>query len=104
MKRLFYLFPALLLTCLNPLQAQENNRWHLAGDGGIVWTIDSRIPHNDHIEMSGKQLSVILRYGIDDKQSFIRNLVLVNGMSIDDEQVDSIALKVKGIELVYIKL
>jgi len=122
MKRLFYLIPVLLLTCLNPIQAQENNRWHLAGDGGIVWTIDARIPHNDHIEMSGKQLSVVLRYGIDDKQSFtlnrsivwpmlrfkpnktrshlnkrfaldIRNLVLVNGMSLDDEQVDSIALK-----------
>jgi hypothetical protein len=41
---------------------QETPRWTLADNGSIVWEIDNRIPHNDHIEMSGKQLSVVLRY------------------------------------------
>jgi len=122
MKQFIYITTALFLICLHPVQAQENTRWQLAADGGIVWTIDSRIPHDDHIEMSGKQLSVVLRYGVDSKQSFslnrsivwpmlrfepnktrshlnkwfavdIRDWVLVNSMSLDEEQVDSVILK-----------
>ena len=50
--------------------AQETPRWTLADDGGIVWQADDRIPHNDHIEMSGKQLSVVLRYGVDNNGAF----------------------------------
>lgn len=37
--------------------------WHLNNQGGITWTFDNRY-HNDHIEMSGKRMSVVLRYGI----------------------------------------
>ncbi|MDD9271535.1 hypothetical protein ACFPES_31330 [Paenibacillus sp. GCM10023248] len=37
-------------------------------DGGIVWDIsqDKRLPHYDHIEMSGFQVSVIVSYGVGD--------------------------------------
>ena len=53
------------------IKAQETNRWELDNDGGIVWQVKSdRIPHNDHIEMSGKQLSVVLRYGVDSNGAF----------------------------------
>jgi hypothetical protein len=122
MKHFIFIFTTCFLIGKNPVQAQESNRWQLADDGGIVWTIDSRIPHNDHIEMSGKQLSVVLRYGVDSKQSFIlnrsivwpmlrfqpnktrshlnkrfaldfRDLVLVNSTSLEDEQVDRIILR-----------
>lgn len=52
------------------INAQEMPRWTLAENGGIVWQINDRIPHNDHIEMSGKQLSVVLRYGVDTNGTF----------------------------------
>ena len=32
---------------------QEENRWEINTSGGITWNIDSRLPHYDHIEMSG---------------------------------------------------
>jgi hypothetical protein len=37
------------------------NRWHINQEGSITWNIDSRLPHYDHIEMSGEQISVVLR-------------------------------------------
>lgn len=42
---------------------QKKDYWHLNNQGGITWTYDSR-EHMDHIEMSGRQMSVVLRYGI----------------------------------------
>ncbi|MBP1964540.1 hypothetical protein [Paenibacillus aceris] len=41
-------------------------RWTLQADG-IVWDItqDRAIPHEDHLEMSGKKVSVIVRYGVN---------------------------------------
>jgi hypothetical protein len=52
-------------------QAQDSpNRWTISGDGSISWRIDNRLPHEDHIEMSGEKLSVILRYGVNADGSF----------------------------------
>ena len=59
-----------LLTCISA-KSQEIPRWELAENGGITWTINDRIPHNDHIEMSGKQLSVVLRYGVNNNGAFV---------------------------------
>lgn len=110
-----------LLICLG-LKAQEVNRWELKDTGGIVWNIDSRIPHNDHIEMSGLQHSVVLRYGVDAQQAFHLNrsivwpmlrfepnktrshlnkrfavdvcdLIIVNNSSLHGEKVDRISLE-----------
>ena len=58
-----------LLISLN-IKSQEITRWTLADNGGIAWQANDRIPHNDHIEMSGKQLSVVLRYGVNDDGAF----------------------------------
>jgi len=49
---------------------QEENRWVINSSGGITWNIDSRLPHYDHIEMSGEQISVVLRYGVDQEGAF----------------------------------
>lgn len=60
------------------MKAQEISRWTLAADGGgIVWQTNDRIPHNDHIEMSGKQLSVVLRYGVDSDGAFVLSRSIV---------------------------
>ena len=50
---------------------QEENRWKIDKSGSISWNIDSRLPHYDHIEMSGEQISVVLRYGVDQEGGFV---------------------------------
>jgi hypothetical protein len=40
-------------------------RWKMATDGGITWNVQQGNSHQDHIEMSGRQLSAIIRYGND---------------------------------------
>ena len=37
--------------------AQPKDRWIIQDDGAIRWNINDNIPHDDHLEMSGKQLS-----------------------------------------------
>jgi len=37
---------------------QQVDRWRIQPDGSIEWQIDSRIPHSDHIEMSGQKVSL----------------------------------------------
>ena len=57
--------------------ANETSRWQMQPDGSIEWTADKQLPHSDHIEMSGKQVSVVLRYGVDQKGAFILNKSMV---------------------------
>ena len=45
-------------------------RWQIAEDGSINWLVDGRIPHYDHIEMSGEKVSAVLRYGVNSDGSF----------------------------------
>ena len=42
------------------------DRWQLDNAGGITWKVatDTRLPHDDHIEMSGRRISIIVHYGI----------------------------------------
>ncbi|GAB6007602.1 glucosidase family protein [Dysgonomonas reticulitermitis] len=65
-----------LITGFCAVHAQQD-RWRLADSGGIEWIIDNRLPHNDHLEMSGQQLSVVLRYGVDANGAFHINRSLV---------------------------
>lgn len=105
--------------------AQEASRWQINPDNSIQWNIDTHIPHEDHIEMSGKTVSTVLRYGINSQGAFMINKsliwpllrtipnntnaslmrrydwnpldgVTVNGRSLQrNEKVESIALKGK---------
>ncbi|HEY3385291.1 MAG TPA: hypothetical protein VGK46_02205 [Saprospiraceae bacterium] len=50
--------------------AQEYRRWQINPDGSITWHIKNDIPHNDHIEMSGKRISCVLRYSVEEDGSF----------------------------------
>ena len=45
-------------------------RWQITEDGSINWLVDGRIPHYDHIEMSGEKVSAVLRYGVNTDGSF----------------------------------
>lgn len=56
------ILPVLLLVGIS-LFAQQKY-WHLKNDGSIQWTVQPGQIHTDHIEMSGKQISAIVRYGL----------------------------------------
>jgi hypothetical protein len=45
-------------------------RWQIAEDGGITWNIVNKETHQDFIEMSGEQVSVILKYGVNETGIF----------------------------------
>ena len=91
-------------------------------DQGITWVIDrNNLPHEDHIEMSGKKVSCVLRWGVDtnghyiDEKSLvfpclrtipnnthgslafrigtaIPSLINVNGRTLFNEKVDSVTI------------
>ena len=44
------------------LYAQQAHRWSLENEGHISWNPTQTDNHHDHIEMSGKSVSVVLRY------------------------------------------
>ena len=121
------LFLSILMVCICIPDSWANeqaaeNRWAINPNGGITWSIDARIPHSDHIEMSGEQISTVLRYGVDAtgafvlersfvwpllrtipnnthaslmrrfSWNFIADMLLVNGRSAGQEKVKSITL------------
>lgn len=72
-------YSALLFIILFILSANlsSQNRWSISDDGGITWNIKSNDAHTDHIEMSGKQIAVILTYGTDKDGFLVSNKRLV---------------------------
>lgn len=50
----------------NTAFAQNTGRWTFAGDEGICWKAKKGDGHMDHIEMSGLQISGIIRYGVNE--------------------------------------
>ena len=64
---------ALIVALLTPLCVAANDaRWAIQKDGSIAWTDFSagEVPHNDHIEASGEQVSTVLRYGVGETGAF----------------------------------
>lgn len=66
------------MACLPLLvNAEPASRWQIQPNGAITWKVDNRLPHSDHIEMSGQMISVVLRYGVtaDGQLTLNRSLV-----------------------------
>ena len=74
-KQLTWAFTLLLLPFAPQTEAQD--RWQPTADGGIAWNVNEKLPHNDHVEMSGKRVSVVLRYGVDAQGGFVLNKSMV---------------------------
>lgn len=105
----------------------ENNRWQITPRGSINWNVKysqaegTSVPHYDHIEMSGDQVSAVLRYGVDADGAFrlersmvwpllrtvpnnthaslmrrfsadIPSMLIVNGVTLQQEQVKQMEL------------
>ncbi len=65
------LFLAIVVACLlwPAVAAVGQNRWKIAAPCEIEWT-PQEPPHEDHVEMSGKRVSVVYRYGIGNDGGF----------------------------------
>lgn len=70
------LFYTLFALCCTICAGAATDIWKIAERGEIVWKTNGK-PHTDHIEMSGKSVSVILRYGIDSQGQFHINKSMV---------------------------
>src|SRR5687767_11603814 len=72
-----FLFIAISLSAQTFKLPEQNDRWTIQPDGTIEWKIDNRLPHNDHIEMSGEKVSLWMQYGVDTSgaSGFVRTLV-----------------------------
>ncbi|MGN0218062.1 MAG: hypothetical protein ACI4AJ_06315 [Bacteroidaceae bacterium] len=74
-KKHTFLFLMLLLA---PACLTAADFWKIDSCGNsITWTIRSGQAHDDHIEMSGRQVSVVLRYGVDESGRFYLNKSMV---------------------------
>lgn len=75
MKKIIFSLLLLIGLCVAPVNAQ--NRWSINPDGSISWEVKDRIPHYDHIEMSGLKVSTVLRYGVNADGAFELNKSMV---------------------------
>jgi hypothetical protein len=66
LKKIIVFLPLLLSLCVSGQQ----NRWVPSDTHAIKWTIDNRLPHTDHIELSGQQISAVISYGVNTDSSF----------------------------------
>jgi hypothetical protein len=55
----------------------QKDRWVITPDTAIEWKIVGRLPHNDHIEMSGKKVSLWMQYGVDSNARPVLNRTIV---------------------------
>ncbi len=69
-------------TAIYDREEKEDARWKLLGDGSILWAVaeEKRLPHEDHIEMSGKFVSLIVRYGADSEGNLVLSRDIVYPM------------------------
>lgn len=75
MKKIFLILAALL--CLDGVAGAQQS-WHVdEGKNSITRNVKQGEIYHDHIEMSGKQVSVVLRYGVAQDGSFELNKGMV---------------------------
>ena len=80
MKRHLFLLAlcTLTATAVRTQPAALQTRWTIVGDHAIRWRGDgSRLPHNDHVEMSGEQISARLHYDEESDGHFTLSRTLV---------------------------
>lgn len=60
-------------------EGRKTSRWQLGDDQDIVWKVtgDQNLPHADHLEMSGRQVSVIVNYSVGQNKKLKVNPLVV---------------------------
>lgn len=74
---LFFCFSIFLSFSQPNTTPPQQDRWSIQPNGSIQWTIDNRLPHNDHIEMSGEKVSLWIQYGVDTAGKLSLNRTMV---------------------------
>jgi hypothetical protein len=79
----------------------QQDRWKILPEGSIEWAIDNRLPHNDHLEMSGEKVSLWVQYGVKENgQSTIdRTLVFPTFRLLPVRTIASMMYNVTDAEL-----
>lgn len=75
-KLLIPLAAAFALGSLSPT-ASARQYWHLDSLQGITWNVAQGQAHSDHIEMAGKRVATVLRYGVEADGAFHINKSMV---------------------------
>ncbi len=70
--RIYLCLIVIFIATLSPA-ANSGERWAIQPDGSIKWIVRDHIPHYDHVEMSGRFISAILKYGVSENGSFVLN-------------------------------
>jgi len=68
---------SILIAVICIIDIQGQNRWTLENDGSISWKVTKGEAHSDNIEMSGRFISVITTYGVDEKGKLLGSKQLV---------------------------
>ena len=101
----FFLVPLIFISTSVAGQSynlpQQIDRWVIQPDGSIEWKIDSRLPHNDHIEMSGEKVSLWVQYGVDTsgRSNFIRTIVFPTYRLLPQRTIAHMMYDVKDADL-----
>ena len=74
MKSLYLILITSIIFCI---QIQAQNRWNLESNGSISWTVKKGEAHSDNIEMSGRFISAIITYGVDEKGRLLMSKQLI---------------------------
>lgn len=68
-------------SALRKKEPVSNNisRWNLGNQKDIIWNIakDSKLPHQDNLEMSGSKVSTVVTYQVDDKRGLKVNKLVI---------------------------
>ena len=76
MKSLAFLFVAAAMAIL-PADGLARQYWHTDANDGITWNVTKGEAHSDHIEMAGKRVATVLRYGVGADGKFSLNKSMV---------------------------
>lgn len=80
---------------------KQKDRWSIQPDGSITWHINDRLPHSDHIEMSGEKVSLWVAYRVDSAgiTNITRKVVFPTFRMLPDETRSHIAYAFEDNEL-----
>ncbi len=62
---LFFCFTIMVQAASAQTLPEQEDRWKILPGGNIEWVIGDRLPHGDHIEMSGEKVSLWIQYNVD---------------------------------------
>jgi hypothetical protein len=71
------IFCSVIIILISVCASNAQNRWVMQPDGSISWTVKSGEAHTDNIEMSGKSVSLIATYGVNEKAKLVLSKQLV---------------------------